>query len=107
MVLDEHGREEHLSVASGNAVLAGIAASDAICCVRLGRMHRSQDHVGATELLADAVPDGRKIGQDLRRLLSLKDEAHYGVIVASARKAQDSMRWAERLLRRAREEIER
>ncbi|GAA5121872.1 hypothetical protein [Haloechinothrix salitolerans] len=29
-------RDEARNVAAGNAVLAGIAASDAICCIRLG-----------------------------------------------------------------------
>lgn len=107
MVLGEHDREEHLNVASGNAVLAGIAASDSICCARLGRMHRGPDHVGAVELLTDAVRDGKRVGQDLRRLLGLKDEAHYGLIVTSDRKAQDSIKWAERLVKRARDEVER
>jgi hypothetical protein len=38
-VLDERDRDEYLNVAAGLAVLAGIAASDAICCARLGRRH--------------------------------------------------------------------
>lgn len=35
-VLDERDRDEYLNVAVGLAVLSGIAASDAICCIRLG-----------------------------------------------------------------------
>lgn len=107
MIMKEFDMEAHLSVAAGNAVLAGIAASDCICCLRLGKIHRGTDHRGATDLLKNAVPDGPKLSQDLRRLLTLKDEAHYGVIMASSRKAKDSIRWAEKLTTRAREEIER
>jgi hypothetical protein len=107
MVLKEHDVDEYLSVASGNAVLAGIAASDSICCLRLGRMHRGPDHVGAVDLLVTAIPDGKKASQTLVRLLNLKDEAHYGVIMASSRKANDAVKWAAALIARAHEEIER
>jgi hypothetical protein len=107
MVLREHDKSEHLSVAAGNAVLAGIAASDSICCARLRRVHRGQDHVGAADLLAEAVPDGQKLGETLRRLLTLKDEAHYGVIMTSGRKARDAVNWASKLVARAQEEVER
>ena len=107
MVLKEHDLDEHLNVASGNAVLAGIAASDSICCMRLGRMHRGPDHNGAADLLASAVPDGQKVSQMLIRLLSLKDEAHYGVMTTSSRKARDSVKWATTLIKRAQEEVER
>jgi len=43
-VLDERDRDEYLNVAAGLAVLSGIAASDAICCIRLGCRHRGDDH---------------------------------------------------------------
>jgi len=52
-------------VAAGNAVLAGIAASDAICCVRLGCRHRGEDHRGATELLKTATVDGDRLAVTL------------------------------------------
>lgn len=48
---DSEHREGFSNVTAGLAVLAGIAASDAICCVRLGRYHRGDDHRQATELL--------------------------------------------------------
>jgi hypothetical protein len=107
MVLREYDRLEYLSVASGNAVLAGIAASDSICCIRRGHVHRGTDHAGAVGLLAEAVPDGRSVSGDLRRLLTLKDEAHYGVVMTSTRKSRDAVKWADRLVARAREELER
>jgi anaerobic glycerol-3-phosphate dehydrogenase len=107
MVLNERDLDEHLNVASGNAVLAGIAASDSICCMRLSRMQRGSDHNGAADLLASAIPDGQKVSQIFMRLLSLKDEAHYGVMKTSSRKARDSVKWASNLIKRAQEEIER
>jgi hypothetical protein len=107
LTLDEHSRDEFLNVAAGDAVLAGIAASDAICCTKIGRRHRGDDHRGASELLKTATPDGSRLATTLSRLLDLKNEAHYGVMVVSARKALDAVRWATTLVNRATDEIER
>jgi hypothetical protein len=60
-VLDERDRDEYLNVAAGLAVLAGIAASDTICCARLGCRHRGDDHRGAADLLRRATPDGGEL----------------------------------------------
>jgi hypothetical protein len=106
-VLRERGRDEYLNVAAGLAVLAGIAAADSICGVRLGCLPRGEDHHGAEELLRKATPDGPKLATVLRRLLSLKDAAHCGVPVVSARKAADARKWAAHLVERAGEEAER
>ena len=106
-VLAEPDRGEYFDVAAGLAVLAGIAASDAICGIRLGRIHRGEDHPGAQDLLRQATSDGQKLGTVLGRLLSVKDAAHYGVLAVSARKAADAKRWAELLVPRAAEESER
>jgi hypothetical protein len=102
--------ERHASftnVTAGLAVLAGIAASDAICCVRLGRYHRGEDHRGATDLLRTATPDGRELGTRLERLLGLKDTAHYGATLIPASAASNAVRWARQLVERAQEELER
>ena len=107
LVLSERDRDEHLNVSAGLAVLAGIAASDSICCVRLRSRHRGDDHRGAADLLRRATPDGPELAMTLLRLLDLKDEAHYGVLVVSARKARDAHRWATRLVERAAQETER
>ncbi len=42
------------NAAAGNAVLAGIAAADAICCLRLGRRSATSDHADAVSLLGRA-----------------------------------------------------
>lgn len=107
LVLDEQHPSEHLSVAAGLAVLAGIAAADCICCARLGRRHRGGDHRGAAELLSGAVPDGPALAARLVRLLEIKDQAHYGVVVVAPSKARNAVKWAAALLGRARQEVER
>jgi len=94
-------------VAAGLAVLAGIAASDAICCARLRSRHRGDDHRKAADLLETAVPDGAKLSASFARLLDVKDEAHYGVIVVSPRKARNAVGWAASLVARAGDEVER
>ena len=106
-VMQEPARGEYLNVAAGLSVLAGIAASDAICGIRLSRIHRGDDHLGAQDLLRRATQDGSKLASQLGRLLSFKDAAHYGVQVVSTRNATDAIKWAERLVERAREESER
>jgi hypothetical protein len=94
-------------VAAGVAVLAGIAASDAICASRLREIHRGENHRDATALLERATPDGKKLAAVFARLVDVKDEAHYGLFVVAPRKARDAVRWARTLVERAREEVER
>jgi hypothetical protein len=45
--------------------------------------------------------------QSRDEFLNVKDEAHYGVIVVSPRKARDTVRWAGSLVARAADEVER
>lgn len=107
LVIDEPERAEFLNVAAGVAVLSGIAAADAICARRLGQVYRGDDHRGAADLLSRATPDGAKLAAVFRRLLDLKDEALYGVGAVSATKAKSAVRWADHLVSRGREEVER
>jgi hypothetical protein len=96
-----------LTVASGLAVLAGIAASDGICGFRLGRIHRGEKHADAADVLASAVPDGRKLAATLTRLLDVKGASHYGIKVVSLTEAKSAFRWARHLVARAQQEEER
>ena len=84
-------------VAASLAVLCGIAASDAVCCSRLGRRSRGQDHHQAVDLLATVRPDGPAMAKDLRRLLEIKDQAHYAATMISAARAEQAVQWARRL----------
>jgi hypothetical protein len=107
LVLDEQGRDEFLNVSAGLAVLAGVAASDAICATRLGKIPRGQDHRDAAKLLEQAVANGRSLAQTFLRLIDMKDEAHYGVFVVAPRRARDAVKWARRLVEAAQAEVER
>lgn len=74
LVLEE--REPAMpGVAAGIAVLAGIAAADAICGVRLREIHRGDDHRAAATLLSRATPDGAKLAATFKRLIDVKDAA--------------------------------
>lgn len=94
-------------VAAALAVLAGIAASDAICAYRLGQVHRGDDHRAAADLLQQATPDGKNLATTFTRLIDLKDQAHYGITVVPAPTARQAVQWATKLAARARQEIER
>jgi hypothetical protein len=80
-----HARQflEYSSQSAALAVLAGIAASDAACCKALGRRSRGQDHREAATLVEQITPGGKTAANSLRRLLNLKDEAHYGLFDVS------------------------
>lgn len=81
---------EYASAAASLAVLAGIAASDAACCKALGERSRSADHHDAEALLRQIAPGGAASARQLRKLIDLKDAAHYGffdVVPVDLRKA--------------------
>ncbi len=93
------------SAAAALAVLAGISASDAACCKALGRRSRGQDHHDAEALLEMIEPGGRNAANAMRRLINLKDEAHYGFHNLSAQDLRSAFAQAERLIRFAREVV--
>ncbi len=107
LVLEEATTQEFSNVAAGTAVLAGIAASDSICCSRLRKLHRGPDHRGAIQLLGEATPDGKALAAILSRLLDVKDASHYGTALVASGRATDSVKWARKLVDRAQEELER
>ena len=75
-------------VAAGVAVLAAVAASDALCCLLLGERARGQYHGEAVDLLATVrfgdstlamqAKRARDLSIALATALDLKDQAHYG-----------------------------
>lgn len=93
--------DEARNVAAGNAVLAAIAASDAICCVRLGKRPRGQDHREAVNMLQTVRPDGQRHAGDLSTVLAVKDASHYGETFVSAAKFRTTVRAALRLVEAA------
>jgi len=100
-------------VATGNAVLAAIAASDAICCALLGERPRGADHREAVAVVmsvrrghgtpaADAKW-ARGPADDLAQALDSKDDSHYGVAGIALDAQTRAIRAAERLVSAARE----
>jgi hypothetical protein len=90
--------DEARNVAAGNAVLAAIAASDALTCLRLGRHSRGQGHPEAAALLRTIRPDGPRLAKDLTNALTVKDAAHYGSVFVSATTLKTTLRAAGRLV---------
>jgi len=93
--------DEARNVAAGNAVLAAIAASDALTCLRLGRHSRGQAHQDATALLRTVKPDGPGLAKALSTALGIKDIAHYGTVFVSAAVLKRTLRAAAHLVEAA------
>lgn len=98
LVAMEAGVPESQSVSASLAVLAGIAACDAACCHALGRRSRSQNHHDAETLVSQILPGGPEAANSLRRLIGLKDTAHYGLIHVSGTELKTAIRRAESLV---------
>jgi hypothetical protein len=91
-------RSEFSGVAAGNAVLAGIAAADAICGKGQKKCFRGEDHRQAAELLETAFIGGPKCKKTFLRLLDLKDAAHYGFQDFSRVNARKAVKLARELV---------
>jgi hypothetical protein len=80
-------------------VHAGIAASDVICCARLGQHAQAGDHSEAVVLLGKADSGSAK---HLRVLLGMKTKAEYRHSSISASDTKRAVRAAEALTETAR-----
>ena len=87
---------EDRSAAVSNAVMAGVAASDAICCQALGEHSASPDHRHAVAMLKEVPGIGEDASICLKTLLDLKPVAMYGVgkqpTMAETKRAMRAMR---------------
>ena len=97
-------QSEHTTVATGNAVLAAIAASDALCCALSGQHHRGEDHRAAADYLEEVTGD-RQLAAALRDALDLKDSGHYGLANVSKTNAAKAIRRARKLVDAATEAL--
>jgi hypothetical protein len=95
---------EQATVATGNAVLAAIAAGDAICCATAGSRYRGSDHGQAADHL-ERVTGDRKLGSLLRDVLGLKDAGQYGLSNVAASRARAALRKADQLVSAARDRV--
>jgi hypothetical protein len=88
--------------ASGSsAVLAAIAAADAVCCGRVKRRSAHTDHAAAVELLRQVSPEGPELAKALSVAIKLKTAMQYGTDNVSESEHTRLMRAAERLVRAA------
>jgi hypothetical protein len=101
MCLDDASDEWTASAAAALCVLAGIAASDAVCWVKLKERSRGQNHHDAEKLLQTISPNGRNMSQNLMKLINEKDNAHYGTMIVGQNKAKSMLRWANNLIQSA------
>lgn len=100
--------DEYNHVAGGVAVLAAVAATDAICCRLLGERSRGASHREAVDLLATVrfgtgsptvkAKRARDLAADLATVLDLKDASHYGTSVLSATQVRRLVRTTEKIV---------
>lgn len=83
------------TVVAGICVLAGIAASDALCLSATRQRYTGTDHAEAVSLLA-TVDSG--LASDLATLVRLKPLAHYGQSFVSDDDRRRALRAAQRLV---------
>jgi len=94
---DELGETASANVAASNAVLAGIAAADAICGMALGERSSSGNHSDAVALLKRAH-GGAAASNQLKALIAIKSTAAYEPRMVTPTKAAEALRNAERLV---------
>lgn len=88
------------NVVVGVAVLAGIAASDAICLAARGERSSEPDRVAAVAMLRKVDP---ALAEELSKLVALKPAAHYGTSFISDDDRTRALRAAGKLVTEARE----
>lgn len=79
------------------AVLAGIAASDAICGAVLGERPAGGDHGEAVAMLR-RTQVGKSLAQHLARLINAKTETQYSPLLLTEARATDLLKASRRLV---------
>lgn len=95
---EDVGDEAVSNVVASLAVLAGIAAGDAICGVILRRRSSSSDHSDAVLLLSTAGTNGTGYSRDLRRLIASKSVVQYSPRIVTSRASKELTVYARRLV---------
>jgi len=98
MVLADSASRYEAQVAAALAVLAAIAAADAVCGLKLHRYSRGQDHAQAVALLETVDVDDPSLPVKLRRILASKDSVHYSPHLVSESAARGLVRQARALV---------
>ena len=84
-----------INTSIGNAVLAGIAAGDAICLAAIGARYAGQDHGAAADFLEAVDPE---VGRRLRTLVGFKSASHYGDSILTGPDRTAALRHAKALV---------
>jgi len=95
---EDVGDDAASNVVASLAVLAGIAAGDAICGVILRRRSSSSDHSEAVRLLSTAGTNGVGYSRDLRRLIASKSVVQYSPRIVTAKASRELTAYARRLV---------
>ena len=90
--------DEHTDVSASDAVLAGIAAADALCCHHLRMRSADGDHARAVDLLGTI---DKPAAAKLRKLLAMKTRAQYDTTITRVGDARIARRLAGELVARA------
>lgn len=91
-----------VNVAVGVAVLAGIAAGDAICISATGERYSGPDHSAAADLLGRV---DREMGKKLRVLIGMKPGSHYGDSLLNADQRDRAIKAAQDLVKAAKDRV--
>lgn len=86
------------TAATGNAVHAGIAASDALAAALSGSVSQGGDHADAPDHLDAIGGDAKIAARQLRQLLPLKTQAEYDPRPISVTEARRAVSAASRLV---------
>jgi hypothetical protein len=103
--------ERHGNQAASNAILAAIAANDAICLRRIGRRGHGESHVEAARVLQEACgaskwqAEAAVKARQLRQIIGLKNAAQYegeplgpAVVDRVIRQAKRFVEWADQVV---------
>jgi hypothetical protein len=96
-MVEDEADPSYRGVCASLAVLAGIAAGDAICGHVLKQRSRGQDHHQAVDLLR-RVRGADTAARSLSTLLDIKDAAHYGTDGLPTDKTAQALRAARRVV---------
>lgn len=94
------GIEQSSNLIGSLAVLAGIAAADAMCGHALGERAGGENHADAVALLRRGSAVGDKSAAQLKRLLDAKTTTQYSPILIGDGKAAQLLEVARRLVER-------
>ena len=91
------------SLAVSDAALAGIAASDSICCKTLGKCSTGQNHNEAVAFLKSVPHVGKDAATHLAKLVKTKDRAQYRTHPPKPKQVKGYIRAMQRLVDTAQE----